>query len=576
GDLYYFLVKLLYKVAGENKKLKDKADKCYRCCIDKGAVYIPHIKNAPKRIAMLRNPHLSRNEDVLTEVVSDETKKCYDAYLGNLKGVVFVGHNSCIPAALGGADFDGDLVIIAYDERIIKACGFGYVETKEEGEKSVPFVKIPTLKGEAKVAKHGNFVVSAAIYNSFSNNIGRISNCAMKLAAVEYDETLPKVEGLPEAAFCTILTGTEIDACKKGLRPDISKVLGYKGNEDKSHRAVVRAIETFIEAKKFLEKRKSSKKPEFYYDTNKNLKLKNEKLGVKIESNFEHNPVTQLLYRWADSFMNFTPTKAVNFPDELPKLTEIFPEHNPKAAETKAILLAFNEVAAKYSKWIDARDIRLKNRKTDDSKIFTRLIGQYDDIHEFGDNSLEKQMKRLMEEIYIVTEKYPKTEIQALKTTLYGNDKKIDANTFWPYGKEALENPLYREINQRTNFESFLKNFYFEGYRLLYLVLDNAPSVEDTGENLGKINTDCPYMERYYDSAVHCYKIRNLIKTKFEAELVEMALNDLKKVLSCSEKNELISKIYPPKGGEKARRAFWKIFTVGEVLSALGGDSDAK
>nr|MCR5096150.1 hypothetical protein [Erysipelotrichaceae bacterium] len=119
--------------------------------------------------AFFRSPHLSRNEQCLLQpftVPSKELEKdfyyreeefetpledeyikyvgYYKKYFGHLTGVVMVPRGSIVPLCLGGADFDGDLVNVIYDENVVKAVRRGCYE--EWLKRKTPVIKIPSPK----------------------------------------------------------------------------------------------------------------------------------------------------------------------------------------------------------------------------------------------------------------------------------------------------------------------------------------------------------------------------------------------------------------------------------------------
>jgi len=116
-----------------------------------------------------RSPHLSRNEQgVLAPLVKNKiysqkfNNECetMDKYFGHLTGVVMFGNESLEPMALGGADFDGDLVCMITDEDVVDAIKAGAY--KKDGDsrldisrkKDMPYIKIPcTYLGKGNAYK---------------------------------------------------------------------------------------------------------------------------------------------------------------------------------------------------------------------------------------------------------------------------------------------------------------------------------------------------------------------------------------------------------------------------------------
>ncbi|MBQ1262790.1 MAG: hypothetical protein IIX89_00700 [Oscillospiraceae bacterium] len=568
GDLIYFLVDLLQMVDGGS--YKETAEELKKQRLRRGGVYMPGVAGKGQEVALIRSPHLSRNEDVCTVV--RECNEDYHTYLKNLRGVIFVGDKSYIPSALGGADFDGDHISVIYDKRIIKACNrSGYTEIGKKDSK-VPFIHIESLKGEGVIKKYG-YVSPQAVYNTFSNRIGEISNAAMKIAAVEYDPSLQKADGTPSAALCTILTGNEIDATKKGVRPYIADATGFLGTCDEQASEVVREVEKYIKIKRELEGR-GGEIPKATID-NDCAKIKLFDLSEnEFSSNIGRNAVTQLLYRWAKAFVKFKSGKKQTLSKKaLKSLEGIFGacEKNKKRDE---IVSAFITALDEYER-ISKRKTFIKERLSDNSaKITVRLKGQYDDIYG-GEQAYSDRFVRFQRGLHELCSGFSKEEIEALREALFAESEEgFDAEVFWPYSRaKKLSGKLFESIMELPDAE-LISNFDFEGYRLLYYALDSVlVALSDEEEPCGELT---PLEENYLEL---CYKIaaENRSVSGFEKELAKRVVCNLKMAQFGTtevDNTTLIRKIYPPKDA-KGIDAFWKIFSINEVMAALGGEGDA-
>ena len=188
-----------------------------------------------------RSPHLSRNEQCLLRALIpsknsytlkqwfynadgvNETYRLLNKYFGHLTGIIMVGNESLVPMALGGADFDGDLVNIILDQTVTKAIKDGVYD--EKYYRKIPYVSVPSNKStETTVPKYISF---ESINNTFSNKIGLISDAAIGIGQFEYGNAESKNKAdVATCAKCTILTGLEIDAAKHGYHPDLSMIEG--------------------------------------------------------------------------------------------------------------------------------------------------------------------------------------------------------------------------------------------------------------------------------------------------------------------------------------------------------------
>jgi|GEM_PF-656997 len=223
--------------------------------------------------AFFRNPHLSRNEQALlrrfTETDEEtyennvhvtnvsyekymEFYKLYEKYFGKLTGIVMVPRGSAVPLILGGADFDGDLVKVIYNQEVVKAVAKGRTYEEESGKnkkgikykyykRRLPVIKIPDYKDQndnVNEKEQNNKDTSekkdvrvpwSHIINTFSNKIGLISDTAISIGQKEYgrgnESEIEFASKEPSCAKCTLLTGLEIDAAKNGKHPNLDTIL---------------------------------------------------------------------------------------------------------------------------------------------------------------------------------------------------------------------------------------------------------------------------------------------------------------------------------------------------------------
>lgn len=173
-----------------------------------------------KYYGFLRNPHLSKNEQCILRPYVNP-KGLHEKYFSHLNGVVMISCESLVPMALSGADFDGDLVKIVCDSTVVTAIKENcYSTARKRANRLLPVVKIPSEGADPEYDR--STIPFSTIKNTFSNQIGLISNIAVKFAQKEQ-----KAETISEkdykdgkcCAGCTILTGLEIDAAKTGVHP---------------------------------------------------------------------------------------------------------------------------------------------------------------------------------------------------------------------------------------------------------------------------------------------------------------------------------------------------------------------
>lgn len=235
-DLPYMLVNL---IKDDDKRIELKNFKIFGY-----RFYLPQGKEGKNEMdldyytycAFFRSPHLSRNEQgLLAPVVLGENSEeayrnqfqTFNKYFENLTGVVMFGNESLEPMALGGADFDGDLVSMIMDEDIVDAIKKSLYTEPNIGpldiyrKDTIPYVKIPTMKSDEVTVPRT--IPYKQIKDTFSNKIGLISNAAIAIAQSEYGTKKNENLGIT-CSDCTILTGLEIDAAKNGVHPDLSMI----------------------------------------------------------------------------------------------------------------------------------------------------------------------------------------------------------------------------------------------------------------------------------------------------------------------------------------------------------------
>lgn len=241
GDMRFLCRDLLYWLCRIAEKCRIQGKPVWKefilTTIDRGQVYLPGLQKkrpsplVPERCAVFRSPHLSPNENVFSIVAKEDD--LHRKYLGHLRRVAFLGAFSHMHSALGGADFDGDMVVVAFQPEVVDACEKNCY--REDGKDSLELIDIPSLNDDASTASTDFLYVDVqTIHNTFSSSIGIISNAAMKICAAEQAlESLglsAAVTGshwLYPSKYCAILNGTEIDAAKSGIRPNLEGVSSF-------------------------------------------------------------------------------------------------------------------------------------------------------------------------------------------------------------------------------------------------------------------------------------------------------------------------------------------------------------
>lgn len=181
---------------------------------------------------LLRSPHLSRNEQCSLSPFIPHEDGIYSRYFGHLKGILMVPQFSFVPQALGGADFDGDMVKLITDKRINRAINDAcyHPDTEERSIKharKLPIVMIPDTTPRTIILPkdHADF---QTLQDTFSSRVGELSNRAFYLGKRQYDEQHTNQEYDLNCETGTVLVGLEIDAAKTGRHPYLEEYLEDK------------------------------------------------------------------------------------------------------------------------------------------------------------------------------------------------------------------------------------------------------------------------------------------------------------------------------------------------------------
>lgn len=180
---------------------------------------------------IFRNPHLSRCEQACVKCLIPRKNSVRSEYLGHLKGTFMVAITSFAPIILGGADFDGDIIKI-YNQSAIRDSVLrnvygmkGSYKKSQDYQRILPIVTNysadKTMVKNAEVELFPDFEV---LHNTFSNNIGKLSNLAAVIGFYEYRNSDKEFGFEMTCEKLNILVGIDIDAAKSGQRADLMEV----------------------------------------------------------------------------------------------------------------------------------------------------------------------------------------------------------------------------------------------------------------------------------------------------------------------------------------------------------------
>ena len=522
-----------------------------------------------KAHGFLRSPHLSRNEEsaliplVHRKDLSDDYNKIvdvYNKYCSHLTGVVMVGNESFDPMALGGADFDGDLVTMVAEENVVNAILSGCYS--EIGKKKLPLVKIPSITASKEIV--AETIPFSLVDNTFSDRIGIISNAAISIGQKEYGQN-QKTNFT--CAQCTVLTGLEIDAAKNGCRPNIESCLKIEPCE-------------YLKFKKNFEKLKANKKYHFNQLEYKKENTKNCEThilsleGVKPIKYIKEKGtfITELPI----IFMENLKIK-LNIPYNKKSKYFKFPKSNVDSGEYKKQCQNVLEIYDYYRKIQKQIFEKIKKEYNYSTNIENLLWIQYDK------EKAEQIIQEILPRIYSVVENKinSKEELGEIKNKLnnmqwhlMNTEKKKDA-IIEMFG---LTNEQFS--NNQDAWEVVL-NSYQHGYKLLwYIVMDSCKSLEmDYKEFLDNLNLDqvfeiCSLSDSIEKNMSCSFKNKEIFGEK---QIYDLCLESLQNIISKSKLDTAVrmaTLFEITKSKNKQAAFFWDSFSWEDISKFIVKEND--
>lgn len=504
------LLELLYYIAYREYKAFDKD-----MWLWKNQFYMPSKDLKNNKSVFLRSPHYSRNEIVLLSRRPIDIHGEREEYFSHLTGLVMINPRSLAAERLGGADYDGDTVLVVNDKNIV----FPVINNMISYENS-KFIykynpcKIPSLKGVYYFYNEYDKRL-LCFQNTFSSRVGMLSNEALIKAAEIYSNRNENADPNIMAQY-TILNGLEIDSAKTGKKPKID----FEKVEDS-------LLSKFLKAKKEFDNKGDLKKIKelvkdlnnyhdiFQYDEYWDYQYGDEDNSSLEDFDYGYN-VLSIAKNMNDNLTLFSY-------DECDKF-----KNNGKTLEHKDYVKAL-AIATIYSN--ANRIIRTVLSKKAKSIKKNKLNRMYDQMKEIClQNSIE--LDSLLSSINM-------DNIQALEkinkyvsdgTFHYMNDKEQKIQ----YLKEFFDNQIDDEtINQLINFKG-------DGFRLLfislYYFLTNISRIEigSSEKEIKKIKYKISYLtlkeqKRYNKLYAEYEKDINELITKmisYDDDKIKMAIVD--------------------------------------------------
>ena len=580
--------------------------------------YMPAKKirlKADKYYGFLRNPHLSRNEQCMLRPYVKATS-LHEKYFSHLTGVVMVSCESLVPMALSGADFDGDLVKIICDSRIVSSIAGKekndckdskhykhYTITKKIAKRKLPVVKIPSPTSYISNKNPNSDTVNFRnIVNTFSNNIGKISNTAVKIAKIEYNST----KGISEeekktgkcCEACTILTGLEIDAAKTGIHPQQNIGLLI----DKTN-----TTDLFLKAKTTLKDIKEKNK---YYSPHSEEGNKENTLTMYLASKIDRKGKPRKDRKPVDGLSDIPVYSSQSYVANIERLPGAYLQYlfdkktSQKQQSQKCILSssphfifekddyfidkekkeklcmltkAYNKVRSLI--WEYEQFNKTNNEVTFITHIITLLRIQYDD--------LEQTLLCGVDINYAIAESFDYLKNTLTNTSSLNESIRRLIQLKWQYTEEEKRTEKIATIlNTDTSdlcqsFVELVSNFECNGFKLLYYFLQELKLRYNSMLDIDTITID--YIEKkkkftdlensdykiYYDelkSIYFEYKARK--NNDWNKALVKKCREHLRELFNGNMSEALKYTCERPRYDER-RTFFWNIFTEDEILRSI-------
>lgn len=499
-----------------------------------------------------------------------------------------VPRGSVAPLCLGGADFDGDLVCVVFNQDVVNAVASGGYQ-KEKGvrkidgkiieywERNISVVKIPASESPEIVPE--KYVPFRHIENTFSNRIGQISNAAISIGQVEYGRNLKEESDEyinnkqaetvfeskePSCEKCTLLTGLEIDAAKNGQHPNLDIIL--KTEIEKSPYLVflkdfekLRGEENYDFRKLSVERDKESLC----------ISAKGCKKKAKFQIPAKGTYINELPVYFEKELKKYQLSK-----EKIKDTSSFFAYPRKISSEDKEKIEKFKEqckmVLEYYFFYVQTFLILLKNEKKDKfyapENLQTNLFQIYDEknaihIERTIVPNIKRKIRPYVDEHNTI--KDMKDRMNEVQWLLQPYDNR---------GK-ALEQIIGNGFNESSLDEEereVLYHFYQQGYKTLWLILTliEGPKSQtfdriksrDLKKN-EKISIPCEELDASLEQLVLEFYENNI--TNVEDKIYGICKNKLREIIKNSDLDSVyqVPALYEStKNSDKARRFFWDAF----------------
>ena len=547
----------------------------------------------------LRNPHLSRNEQCSLRAFIPGKEDIYTRYFGHLKGIMMLPYFSEAAQALGGADFDGDLVKVFTDVRINRAINEACYEPDADGaetqphRRKLPVVVIPDTIPRKIRLKKGS-VDFATLKDTFSSRVGELSNFAISIGKREYDEEqrfqLP--EGL-NCETCTILVGLEIDAAKTGKHPYMKDYL--KGRQPDYYIERIKQIKSLPKwyALKVVEIQESGNAETPFTQHRLSVVPENgpgrgnEQLNAVFTHEYpqrEYFRIDRLPFRFLEELKKEPPGKdtcevrGVRFAFEEEKGWRKRVSDKSKISQTEELIRAYKRIHV-LSKEVYRTKERLKK---------TNYVGCIFTIHNLqycgllGNDEIVSLQERISKELLGCLNSYEKVK-RAVHTLVEEYE--------WPYLKTSDEKDRYLqrllsdggEMILSDEVKDALENFSWNGYFLLYYYMKDIALIHqeaavetrmaENEERLlpGKESSFYKDVRKIYMDALMAKEAKKIWKNR----LIGYSKRKIREIFK-GNLTESVMYVHYLRKIDDYGTFFWDVFTADEILEVSEGMNHAE
>jgi len=507
GDLLSFMIYIIKQSLDQNHispnnvaKTNKSITELKRQTIKPYCFYMPEADtgitvNPHYWYAVLRNPHQARHEEVILKPFYQNV--VHLKYFSHLTGIIMVSRYSLTQLAISGADMDGDMVKVFLDKRIAKAIMRGGY--KDKGYTRVlPIVEIPDYGQKAPISYPGNHISANLLLDTFSTNVGELSNLAVKCSQIEYTENniqnVRDSKGKDEYCYCpkfTIFTGIDIDSCKTSVKcsADIKKHRNIAKDFPKGTTEFLNfknEIETLYASGSSCKIEEKETKDGYYISVNKGKPVEVTKPNVGAlnilslplvfaektleakEKNSDSVALLEILPA-ASNNIHFSFEKDEAWIEELEKDSE-------KIKRVKALYNAYKLVR------MDARNYSFTMNKLAETNLYKKimdlLFAKYDDYDSLlpGTNADVSVIDALCNSIQLVQSQLNTKEklIKALKTIREDNWQFIQKESRQSFIISLLNIDNSELLNIDSSIFTLLCDFKNQGYRLLYYIVKHC------------------------------------------------------------------------------------------------------